>query len=671
MYNGLHLWKFSLQALLVSLFCISSSWAANAPSGDLPTDAYLDMPLEQLLTLEVTSVSKKRQKLSEAAAAVFVITQDDIRRSGVTSIPEALRMAPGVQVAQASANKWAISARGFNGLHAQKLLVLIDGRSIYTPSYSGVYWDVQDTLLEDVARIEVIRGPGATLWGANAVNGIINIITKQAADTQGGFVTLGAGSEEKSFGGFRYGAKLGDSGHGRLYLKYFDRDSYTFDTTDTDAKDGWDGLQGGFRADLQLTAQDVLTLQGDSYKMDEERLFSRILLPGAPFQRTQVSDSLDASGWNLLARWEHALSDSSSSTLQVYFDHTERDELLIGQMHDAFDIDFYHNLKAGKQHNIIWGLSYRRVEDDFDNTFSVTMSPASRNTDLYGTFIQDDIELLPDQLHLSLGSKFEHNYYTGFEMQPSARLLWTPDERQTLWSAISRAVRTPSRLEDSANIPIMTFPVTRAIKGVDDLDAEELIAYELGYRIHPTDNLSFDIAAFYNDYDDVRSMESVSSTLVFANKLYGEAYGLEVATDWRPQDWWRLQASYSYLRTAMHLDSNGADTSTEYITEESSPDHQFSLRSSMDISHSWELDLWGYYVGQLPASGTAALRSGTKIDSYVSLNARLAWRPFSDLEFAVVGQNLLDNRHMEFIGESITTPTEIERSVYGQVRWNF
>lgn len=668
MCNPSCLWRLPVQVFIASLVCVSYGQAASGTSDHLPIDVYLDMPLEQLLSLEVTSVSKHRQKLSKAAAAVFVITQEDIRRSGVTSIPEALRMAPGVQVARENTNKWAVSARGFNGLHAQKLLVLIDGRSIYAPSYSGVYWDVQDTLLEDIARIEVIRGPGATLWGANAANGIINIITKQAAETQGGIVTLGAGSEEKSFGGFRYGAKLGDMGHGRVYLKYFDRDSYTFKATDSDSKDGWDGLQGGFRVDLQITPQDALTLQGDSYQVDANRLFTRVLLPG-PVIEPEVDDSMDASGWNLLARWEHTLSNGSSSMLQVYFDHTERDELYLGQTHDAFDVDFNHNFRVGDKHNVIWGLSYRRVEDDFDNTYSVSMNPERRNTDLFGALIQDEVELLPDQLHLTLGSKFEHNYYTGVEIQPSVRLLWTPDGRQSLWGAVSRAVRTPSRVEDSVEIPVLPFPDT--IQGEDGLDAEELIAYELGYRIRPVNNLSFDIAAFYNDYDKVRSLEASPTGRVFANKLYGESYGLEVSTDWRPQNWWRLQANYSYLRTTMHLDSDGTDSRFEYITEESSPDHQFSLRSSMDLSHNWELDLWGYYVGHLPASGTAAFRDGIKIDSYVSLNGRLAWRPFPDLEMSLVGQNLLDSRHLEFVEESVTAPTEIERSFYGKVRWEF
>ena len=282
--------KYPVKVLLLSAVFTFSGWASHNATNELPVDAYLDMPLEQLLSMEVTSVSKKPQKVSEAAAAVFVITEEDIRRSGVTSIPEVLRMAPGVQVARVNTNKWAISARGFNGLHAQKLLVLIDGRSIYTPSYAGVYWDVQDTLLEDVARIEVIRGPGATLWGANAVNGIINIITKQAADTQGGFVTLGAGNEEKAFGGMRYGVRLGDSGHGRAYFKFFDRDSYTFKETDVDSKDGWDGVHAGFRADLKLSPRDELTVQGDVYEIEGKRLFSRVVLPVAPFERLQVED---------------------------------------------------------------------------------------------------------------------------------------------------------------------------------------------------------------------------------------------------------------------------------------------------------------------------------------------------------------------------------------------
>jgi iron complex outermembrane receptor protein len=669
--------------LLVSLLLLTSPGYSHET-----VDDFLDLPLEDLLSIEVTSVAKKKQRLSEVAAAVFVITREDIRRSGVTSIPEALRMAPGIQVGRIDASKWAISSRGFNNQFANKLLVMIDGRTVYTPAFSGVYWDVQDTLLEDIDRIEVIRGPGATVWGANAVNGVINIITRQAGETQGGLLTAGAGNEEKTFAGLRYGAEMGDDTHARFYLKYNDRDSSYAPTLADDAGDVWQSLRGGFRIDRQATKADSFTVQGDAYDIDENQTINLWKDPADPanaiyapfFLAANTPDKVDASGWDLLAKWDHTFSGQSSTTLQIYYDHTRRSEALLAQEHDTLDIDFQHRFQPSAMHEVIWGLGYRRIEDSFDNTFSVAFLPDSRDTDLYSAFVQDEIELLPGRLRLTLGSKFEHNDYTGYEVQPSARLVWLVDSRSTLWGAVSRAVRTPSRVEDGsrlvgaiAPLPPTFVPVVLYTFGDSSYQSEELLAYEIGYRFQPEDNLLFDLAVFYNDYNELRSFEQITVSplpgdTVFANKLSARSYGLELAVDWRPLEWWRLQSSYSFVSVRGSPDDDSTDADSDNLIDNSSPTHQLSLRSMMDLGNHITLDLWAYHVDDLKQTNFSVDKP---VSDYTSLNARLAWRPRRELELSLVGQNLLDKRHLEFVGESITLQTEVERSVYTQARWNF
>ncbi len=645
-------------------------------------DAYLDLELEDLLSMEVTSVSKKKQRLNEVAAAAYVITQDDIRRSGVTSIPEALRLAPGIQVAKMDSNKWAISSRGFNAQFANKLLVLIDGRSVYTPSYSGVYWEVQDTMLEDIDRIEVIRGPGATVWGANADNGVINIITKQASETQGGLLVAGAGNEEKALTSLRYGAELGEQTFGRIYLKYNDRDSSFAPSLDEQAGDDWNTLRAGFRVDGVLSASNQWTLQGDVYGTDQNHIYQHTWLDPSepantpPYNDLNVADNFESSGWNLQGRWEQRLSEGSSATLQVYFDHNERKEAVLEQRNDTLDIDFQHQFSSLEGHDIVWGLGYRRIQDDFGNTFSVSLSPEEQTSDLFSTFVQDEIELTPETLRLTLGSKFEHNDYTGFEVQPSARLLWLPKEGHTLWSSVSRAVRTPSRVEDSVSIVTRIIPIgpppippmILTVNGDEDFEAEELTSIELGYRVQPAERLSLDLALFYNQYKNLATFEPASLTeIIFDNKQEATSRGLELAVDWHLLEWWRLQANYSYIEIEQETASDSADQMSGPVVEGSSPKHQLSLRSAMDFSNEWSLDLWAYYVDELVASSF----SSTPIPSYTSLNTRLAWRPWEDMELSLVGQNLLQDHHAEFIGESFVTQTEVERSVYGMIRFDF
>jgi len=651
-------------------------------------EEYLDMPLEDLLSVEVTSVAKKKQRLSEVAAAVFVITQEDIRRSGVTSISEALRLAPGIQVGRIDANKWAISSRGFDTQFANKLLVLIDGRTVYAPSYSGVYWDVQDTLLEDIERIEVIRGPGATVWGANAVNGVINIITRQAGETQGGLLVAGAGDQERSFASLRYGVPLGDSAYGRAYLKYNDRDGSYSPSQRGDTGDDWQSLRGGFRSDGQATADDHWTLQGDAYDNDENQRLNLWRDPDDPanaplapfFLAANTPDRVKSSGWNLLGLWEHRFSERSHTKLQLYYDHTRRDEAFLTQTHDTLDIDMQHQFHPWPGHEVVWGLGYRHIEDDFANTFAVSFIPDRRSLDLGSAFLQDEIELLPRRLHLTLGSKFEHNAFTGYEVQPSARLVWMPSEQSTLWGAVSRAVRTPSRLEVGSSIvarivplPPTFTPVVLRAQGSDGFDAENLLAYEAGYRLQARENLSLDLALFYNDYDNLQTFEKTSplplSDIVFDNRLSAHSYGAELSVDWRPLEWWRLQANYSFLQVSDFLDHDSTNPDgINTISEESSPKHQLSIRSMMNLSKHLTLDLWAYYVDDLEKTSFSVDAS---VAAYTSLNLRLAWRPMPDLELSLVGQNLQDPRHPEFVGENLTPPSEVERSLYGQLRWDF
>jgi iron complex outermembrane receptor protein len=631
------------------------------------------------MNIEVTSVSKKAQKLSSAAAAIFVITQEDIRRSGVTSIPEALRMAPGVQVAHIDANKWAISARGFNGRFSNKLLVLMDGRTLYSPTFSGVFWEAQDTLLEDIDRIEVIRGPGATLWGSNAVNGVINIITKHTKETQGGLITAGVGTEEKGFGSVRYGASSGENTTWRLYGKYFNRDD-SKRTDGSDASDQWDMLRGGFRMNhVDTPGRNAFTIQGDIYNGDiGERITTYSQTP--PFSTT-TDERNDMTGLNVLGRWDRKLSETSDFTLQFYYDYSEIDADYLGVKVNTYDIDFQHRFELGEKQEITWGLQYRYIRDDYDNTAFVGFDPAGQEYNNVSAFIQDEIVLL-EQLRLTVGSKFEYNDYTQTELQPSARIMWNPREDNWFWSSVSRAVRTPSRGDrdinliqnataSTANPPLTSRSII--VTGNDDFDSEKLIAYEAGYRTQPTDNLSLDLTAFFNDYDDLQTSKlesSVDLMLLQAvintspeNKMEGETYGAELSAKWQPLNWINFQAAYSYLEIQLHLKQDGTQSPTAEDAEGNSPHHQVSMRTNMDLRENLELNLWLRYIDSLP---------NRNIDHYTTLDVRLGWRPLKNLEMALIGQNLLDDQHPEFTADYLDTEsTEMERSFYGKITWEF
>jgi len=641
-----------------------------------------ELSLEELMDIKITSVSKKPEKIYDAAAAIFVITQDDIRRSGVTSIPEALRMVPGVDVARIDANKWAITSRGFNGRFANKLLVLIDGRSVYTPLFSGVYWDMQDTMLEDIERIEVIRGPGATLWGSNAVNGVINIITKHAKETQGVLVTTGAGTEEQGFGSVRYGKAVGDTSYVRAYIKYFNRDNAELDSDD-DPNDEGDVIRGGFRLDRETSNANSWTVQGDIFEGNVGQTVTVASL-SAPFTET-IQEDAEIFGGNILTRWKHIFSKSSDMALQMHYDRTERSDSVFSEDRDTFDIDFQHHFFLTQQQEIVWGLGYRFTNDNIENSFAVTFDPNSRESNLYSAFIQDDIMLVTDLLRLTLGSKFEHNDYTGFEVQPSTRLLWTPSLRHTAWVSVSRSVRTPSRAENDIKIVDQVAPTGFPfpslafvnVYGNTDLESEKLLAYELGYRIRATDEIFIDVATFFNIYDDLVTLEVLNSSSIETspapahlvipaqadNKMDGETYGVELSIDWHPLDWWRFEAAYSYLKIQLHIDEDSTDTISEN-EEGESPLNKFSLRSSMELGKNVEFDVWFRYIDSLP---------GRNIDDYFTIDSRLGFHLSKNLEFSITGQNLLDSHHPEF-GTPLfinTVPTEVERSIYGKLTWRF
>jgi iron complex outermembrane recepter protein len=632
------------------------------------------MSIEDLMKIPVTSFSKREEKLSEVPGALDVITQDDIRRSGAPNIPEALRMAPGLQVARVASHSWAISARGFNDIFANKLLVLQDGRSIYTPLFSGVFWDVQDTMMEDIDRIEVIRGPGATLWGANAVNGVINIITKSARDTQGLLLSGGGGTEETGFGGVRYGGKVNDQAHFRVYAKYFNRDDSVLPDGE-DANDHWHMGRNGFRFDWDASDRNLFTMQGDLYAGWIDQTFTRV--SPVDYSTNDVGDTIHVSGGNLLARWSHTISENSSWSLQGYYDRTHRDAAIFRENRDTFDIDFQHRFPLWSRNDVMWGLEYRWTQDDTRETdnFDVSMNPASRNTQVFSAFLQDEIALIRDRLSLTLGSKFEHNDYTGFEFQPSGRLTWKPHRRHTIWAAVSRAVRTAARTDHDVRLnqhPVFPGPLITSIRGQDGFESETLIAYELGYRLQVHKRASLDFAAFYNEYDDLRGLRPAGFqaspppphiAIFLDNALEGESYGGEMAANYQLADWWRWRASYSLLELQIHPKSNPPDAMSEHNIEGASPHHQFRISSAMDLPAGFGLDWAVRYVDQLPAYD---------VDSYVALDVRLSWRPRPNLEIAIVGQNLLDNQHPEFVPTSIRTQrTEVERSVYGKVTWRF
>jgi iron complex outermembrane receptor protein len=601
------------------------------------------MSLDELLETKVISTSRTPESWVTAPNAITVLTQDEIRRSGAVRLPDALRLATGLQVARGAGGGYSITARGFNSAGGNKMQVLMDGRLLYTPLLSGVFWEIQDTMMEDLDRIEVVRGPGATLWGANAVNGVINIVSRSAKDTQGMLVTGGGGTEEQGFGGVRYGGKIGESTYYRVYGKFQRRDEQAT-PSGAGAGDFTEHGQGGFRVDSFVADDNQLTFQGDLYHN---------------FTGIAGRDDAEHYGGNLLGRWTRTFSDTAGLQVQTYYDRGLRDvPLQFSEDRSTFDLDAQHHFELRERHKFVVGANYRYSADETGTTGTYQFSPANRGIQLFSGFVQDEIALVPERLTLYAGSKVEHNDFTGFEWQPGVRLAFNPAEKQTLWAAVSRAVRTPSRGDSDTRF--MPFPATGvvAIQGNPDFRSEVVVAYELGYRIQAHPRVLIDVAGFYNQYDRLRTLQLVPP-LVIDNLREGDTRGIELEVKYQVTGWWRVGGSYTYLNKDLRFKPGALDP-TGGTLEANDPDHMATLHSSLDLPRNFEFDVIVRYMDRLP---------NPAIPSYVGLDLRLAWRPKPGLELAVVGQNILDDRHPEFsVGAA---PPEVQRGAYGKVTWSF
>ena len=665
-------------------------------SGDeLSNEELLSLSLEEVMTLEVTSVSRKKQRLMDSAAAVYVVTQEDIRRSGAKTIPDALRMVPGVQVAQMNSNTWSISARGSNYVFANKLLVMMDGRTLYTPEYSGVNWDVQDTLIEDIDRIEVIKGPGAALWGANAVNGVINIITKPASETQGRLLTLGVGTAERYYGSYRYGGHLSEDAHYRSFFKVFRRDGF-LNSDGSDASDDWYINRAGLKAEWQKTEDDFLSIdaaifdgkvQPHLFIFDSDQSAKVLLTDKEKMQR----------GGHIIGSWQRKTSDKGDFTLKGYYDRYENTDYRIAAARDTIDIETQHRFQWSDKQEIVWGLGYRSSWYEIKEMNFVFVDEEKPVEQLYSAFIQDEIQLNPDW-HLTLSSRLEHHTDTGYAFQPNASIAWKMNDRTTAWAKVSKAVRTPSMSERKANVsgvyliddPSLPLPPNTylSLGRNQELDSEKLTAFEFGIRQQVTAALSVDLAAFVNEYRGLHSLVSSSvcpdgTTLntgvcaenalpptyyflpaTLENGLNATTYGLELALDWAARDWWRIKSDLTLLQVdASRLEDQDFSRQTELLVEGLSAKISANVRSMMDLSNNWRLDTWVRYVGE---------NKSADVDAYTALDMQLAHQFNDELEFSLIGKNIFESSRLEF-NEYFTglVATEIEESWYAQVQWKF
>jgi iron complex outermembrane recepter protein len=659
-----------LLALVASLALIAS---AKQKQEDLTS-----LSIEDLMNFPVTSVSKTEQSLSRAASAIFVITPEAIRRSGANNIPDLLRMVPGLNVARINANAWAVSARGFNARLSNELLVLMDGRTVYTPTFGGVFWDVLDLPLGNVERIEVIRGPGASIWGANAVNGVINIITSKSSATQGLRLVAGDGNVDQGFGTVQYGGVLGKRTSYRAYAKYFNQGQFPTETS-ANGEDGWRMLRGGFRSDSVLSAKDTVMFQGDIYSAREGLPTSEFVIIPSPLEQ-DLQLLVNVGGGFLQGVWNHTSSARSNTSLQIFYDTYERnDQLREGRQ--TFDIDFQHNFNARARHQIVWGGTYRYSISRSEGSPGVSLVPENLNTQLFSSFVQDEIVVVPDHLVFTLGAKLEHNYYTGFGIMPSLRVAWTPTQRSTLWAAVSKTARTPGEADAGLRADVGAFTGPGGIPTLVTLFGNPLVGnetstdYEIGYRTSFLEQLSIDVTAYYNSYSHQITSEPSPPFLVempvphlvlplaTRNLMHGETHGFEVAMNWKATRRWTLNPGYAFEQIHMHLAPASQDTSAVSEAEGNSPVNAAQLRSHVELLHSLSWDTSAYFVGRL---------NDPREPSYTRLDTGLSWPLDEKTSLSVVGQNLLRDRHEEFVDSTTgAKSTLIKRSAYAKVEWRF
>jgi len=679
-----HLAKCIPLILFLAFVCAGSGWAQSQtpPATSPPIAASSDltqMSIEDLMNLEVTSGAKKEEPLQRTAAAIFVITSEDIRRSGATNLPDVLRMAPGLDVSQTNANSWNVSSRGFNDAFANKMLVLVDGRTVYSPIFSGVFWDAQDILLADVERIEVITGPGAALWGTNAVNGVINIITKTAAKTPGATVTAGGGNVVGGYGAGQYGGQLPGGGTYRLYAKGFSTESVP-GAADLGPQDGWNLQHGGFRADWTLNSRDSLTVEGDLFRSDGQGT-TNFTTSLTPLTFAPVPGGLEDHGGSLLAHWKRTFSARSEISLQVYFDHESADAGFVTGTSNTVDVEFQHHLAVGKRHDIVWGVDYRAIQIETIGGMPVSFTPPRAFVNLASGFAQDEIELMPGRLRLTLGGRVQREYSTGVDFQPDARLLWTPTTRQAVWLAASRALRGISPADTSVAAFLGPVPgpggllIVPEALGNPDIRPEAEIAFQIGYRAQVTSSISVSATAFLNHYTRLEGENA--GTPIFEsgsgipflllpetadNKIDGQTHGIEFFGNWKPVSIWKLSGGYTWLDGVFRDGSADAAPNTTASTL-NAPHHQFSIRSNLDLPHRVEFDSALYRVGPLDLLG---------VPGYYRLDARVGWRVGEHAEFSVVGQNLLSSSHIESASDADWfAAIAVRRSYYAKMTWHF
>lgn len=659
----------------IGVLAIASSLTPAGRAQNVTPVDLTQMNLEDLMAITVTSVSKKEQTLSRTAAAVFVINQEDIRRSGAPSLPDLLRMAPGVDVQQIDASAWAISIRGFNARYSNKVLVMIDGRAVYTPTFSGVFWDHLNLPLEDIERIEVIRGPGATVWGANALNGVISIITKSSRETKGALVTVAGGSRLRALGELRYGGSAGQSGSYRIFAKYFDIGNSA--ASSAPANDHWRRIHGGFRSDWDLTNRDAVMVQGNLFSNRE----NETVRPGftsTPFD-TFTAGGLEAAGGDLLARWNHSLSGGSQTSMQAYYDTYRRTEYGVPEVLRTFDLDFQHHLATGGRNDLVWGLGYRLNSSSLSPGYPISFTPPSRTDNLFSAFLQDEIRL-SDALSVTVSWKLEHNAYTGIENEPSARIAWNPPgSPRTVWAAVSKAVRQPSRGDSDIQTPLATLPFgpntiqVLRLFGNPHIQAEKIRDYELGYRSELTKKLSLDVATFLSFYSHLETNEPLPMVIIpgspvqiflprtFGNNGRATNYGGEVSLNWNANGRWRISPGYSYLHANLRLDPSSQGALTTKIATDF-PQNTLQIRSLLNLSQTMEFDQSLYYTARLP---------GATISGHARLDLRLSKRLGESTEISIIGQNLLRPRTVEYGDSNALVGTQAVRSVYGKITWRF
>jgi len=659
----------------VALAGLAPEARAQAPA---PKNIF-DLSLEDLMNVDVTSVSKKDQTLAKTGAAVFVINREDIRRSGAANIPDVLRMAPGVEVAQVNANQWAISIRGFNAIYSNKVLVLIDGRAVYVDQFSGVYWDQVDVPLEDIERIEVIRGPGGTVWGANAVNGVINIITRSAADTKGALVAASAGTRQTAAGLVQYGADAGSTGAWRIFGKYFNDDDSPL-PGGRQAPDGAHSSHAGFRIDQSLSSRDTLSVQGDFITSSGGETTSAIA--GYPPAQASFNNLLQNSSGDGLARWEHTQANGSEFSLQISDSDFSRHESGVKVTDNALDIEFEHHLHVGDRHDIVWGLDYRSTAAGIYSAepWSFQVHPPHRVDNLLAGFVQDEIRIAPS-LFLTVGSKIEHNDFTGVEFEPGVQLVWAKSARQSVWASASRAVREPDVFERYIQYPLGLVPVPGVgnallvLEGNPAVGAEHLTDFEVGYRSQLNSRTSIDLTGFLSYYNGIETNEpgapyvslagggpSLVLPLSPANLGKARDYGIELFGNWQATRHWKISPGLSVLRMSIGRDPGSNDASI-LQTPGNSPRQQFEIRSLLNLSKNLEWDSSFKYVADLAAQNIAG---------YARLDTRLGWKFGEHTEISVSGQNLTSPRHFEFFDNSgLLTASEAARSVFGKLTWRY